>query len=245
MFSRFQPESELSQLNLKRSIILSPLFQDVWGEVRRLYDQTNGAFNPLLSPVHLGYGADFNSQHQHFEVLNDDFNTDFQSITFDPESKRLSLRPGQALDFGGFLKGYATQKMAEIGKNVSGGIINLGGDITVWGEDIMQPKFELIIENPIEEILSPTVYIKNESLSTSGTYKRRWKGKHHILDAQTKDSSKSDLVSASVMSRDGAHADALATVAVALGSHKAGLLLDSLELRYVFIDRKGRVTQKI
>ena len=130
-FSRFLPESELSQLNQQRSIILSPSFLDVWKEACKLYAQTNGAFNPLLSPVHLGYQADFKTQHQNFVAKHDDFEANFERITFDPETNRLSLHPGQILDFGGFLKGYATQKMRDRLSDIPGGIINLGGDITV------------------------------------------------------------------------------------------------------------------
>lgn len=242
-FSRFLPDSELSQLNAHGELEASDQMLELFELAQALNKQTEGVFNPLLSPVHLGYTQDFNTYGTEFLAQSDDFNDDLDSIVIDQKTIRLS--PNQTLDFGGFLKGWTVQAMSALTLGLQGSIINLGGDIYVAGRDLNSDAFELEIDNPVAPSEPTIVSLKNEALATSGSYKRQWQGKHHIVDGARHDSSQSDLVSASVMGPDGAQADALATAAIVLGAERAASLLDELGLRYVLIGEGGEVTEKL
>lgn len=244
-FSRFDQSSELSQLNQSKNASVSLLFWEIFTLSQNLYELSNGVFNPLLSPAHLGYHKNFKTHHQAFVAESVKFNTDFSALKTDHGARTIALEPGQTLDFGGFLKGWVAERMSEMTEHLPGSIINLGGDIYVRGSDLSTSSFEMEIDNPLNVAAPITVVLKNEALATSGTYNRRWGRKHHIVDGITKDSSQSDLVSASVIGPNGAEADALATACIILGSVKAQRLLDSLSLKYVLIDTRGKITQNL
>jgi len=242
-FSRFESGSDIFQLNQNRSLEMSLLMQQLLHLTKDLYKQTDGLFNPLLSPVHLGYNADFKTNGHEFENQKNNFNHNFSDLKF--EGDTVTLAEGQILDFGGFLKGWVAERMTSFTTSVYGSLINLGGDIYVSGKDLTTDTFSLQIDNPVNPAKPVLVSLKDEALATSGTYKRKWHDKHHIVDARIEDSSQSDLVSASVISVDGAQADALATVCIVLGSQKAVELLDQLDLKYVLIHTDGNITQKL
>lgn len=58
-FSRFRPDSALSQLNQSKKIIPSVRFLQILELCDRLHDETAGVFNPLVSLRHLGYSESF------------------------------------------------------------------------------------------------------------------------------------------------------------------------------------------
>ena len=100
-------------------------------------------------------------------------NIDLENILLN--NNYIHKKKDQYLDFGGFLKGWTTQKMSKMCYDVSGSIINLGGDIVVQGRDLNTTNFHLVIGNPINTKKDFHVQLKNEALATSGTYKRQWK----------------------------------------------------------------------
>lgn len=67
------------------------------------------------------------------------------------------------------------------------------------------------------------------------------KNLHHIVNPYSKISSESDLISASVICKDGYIADAYATYAIILGMNKAEKFLVSRGVNFVLIDVHGKV----
>lgn len=239
-FSRFLPDSELSQINNNLTDQISEQFAEILNLALELNHQTGGLFNPLLSPKQLGYNRDFNTKGETFKSLSQKTNTDINDLILN--NKGIQKKDDQYLDFGGFLKGWTAQKMSQQCAQLHGAIINLGGDIVVKGQDLKTDRFHMNIHNPLETEKPIQVSLRNEALATSGTYKRKWEDKHHILDPETQDSSHSDLVSASIITTDGAVADALATVSIVLGKDKATRFLDQQKVRYLLIDQDGQIT---
>jgi thiamine biosynthesis lipoprotein len=74
---------------------------------------------------------------------------------------------------GGFLKGFVAEKMSDILKDFQGSIVNLGGDIFTRGCDEKNEKFIFSIFNPLDEEENFEISLENESISTSGNYKRK------------------------------------------------------------------------
>lgn len=244
-FSRFQSTSELSQVNKHKQYQVSEVFRQLFNLAQDLFQDTEGVFNPLLSPYTLGYDRDFILFGESFSPLNQEINTDFSSIVFDPTSNQIKLKENQTLDFGGFLKGWLVQKMQESVVHLPASIINLGGDIASHGTELDERNFIIKIKNPIDLDKPLEVAIKNKVLATSGVYKRKWKGGlHHILDPKTKTSCASDIISATVIHDSGAYADAYATVAVILGSEKARVFLDQRDCEYVLIRDNGDIISR-
>lgn len=252
-FSRFIPESELSQLNIKKDMVVSDVFLQVTQEAYRNYRRTQGIFNPLVQIERLGYDRDFTKIRTHKKTLpTEPYDIDFSSTRIDTHKKRIVLRDGQKLDFGGFLKGYLAEilctHITHTYPTISGVIVNIGGDLHTKGLDEKNKPFTFAIYNPVtqKDIL---VQITNKSLATSGTYQRTWKHAnthiHHFLDPTGLHNPETPYVSASVIYPDGGASEAYAKTLLLLGPEKASILLSNTHMQYVVITHTGDVISNI
>ena len=170
-------------------------------------------------------------------------NIDYESIRV--LGNQVSLG-GKKIDLGGIAKGYIADRVLEYFKenNVKRGIIDLGGNIVVFGDK----EYSVGIKKPFTaDELSATIRLKNKSVVTSGIYERYIKTDdefyHHIIDTATGYSAESDLYSATVICDSAIDADALATVCVLLGRDKAAELIESTpDTEAVFIDKNEKIT---
>ena len=170
-------------------------------------------------------------------------NVDYHSISVGKSTVDLN---GRQIDLGGIAKGYIADRTVELFKeeNVPYGIVNLGGNVKVFGE-----RQTLIgIRKPFSENeLSAEIMLKNKSIVTSGVYERYIKTEngefyHHILDPETGFGVDTDLYSASVVCDSALDADALATVCILMGKAKASKLIENIpDTEAVFIDNTPQV----
>lgn len=272
-FSRFLPGSELSQLNLKKEMIVSKTFMEVILKAKELFKETDGAFNPLFQVEKLGYTKTFeeikntkfnNKQNQNFKKEKPEiYDFDFSKIIIDQNLSKIILSEGQKLDFGGMLKGYLAEKIArkiknyhaenfinvESNKKINGVIVNIGGDIHTQGLDSDNQEFIFNIFNPINEQDEILIKLYNESLATSGTYKRAWQNNglktHHLLDKTGTKNPESDVVSVSVIHKDGGRADAYTKMFLNLGHEEAVKILGSNGIKFIIIKNNGEIIKKI
>jgi thiamine biosynthesis lipoprotein len=253
-FSRFRAESELSVLNRVKEKIVSDTFLETVQEAYRLFVVTRGIFNPLVQIRKLGYTRSFNDPNfgKDIEEDTEPYDIDFSATIIDLQHKKIILNDGQMLDFGGFLKGYLAtllcNSLATFYPRITGAIVNIGGDIHTYGLDPHDELFTFTIFNPIQntEIIVPA---HNTSIATSGSYNRTWKqgdrNIHHILDATGIQNPKTDIVSATVLHKDGSTAEAYAKVFLSIGPTEALKLLPERKISFVVIDAKGKVTKNI
>ncbi len=259
-FSRFIPTSELSLLNTSKDMIVSPLFLDVVAEAYRMFKATKGIFNPLVQIERMGYTVDFdtlcakNQTHTTIpETVSDvPYDIDFSSTHIDTNNSRIILNEGQKIDVGGFLKGYLAEVLCNDIRTanplIEGVVVNIGGDIHTKGCDATGKPFICTIYNPITQAEIP-ITLHNQSLATSGTYKRQWqqseKHVHHILDASGIRNSENDIVSASVIHTHGSHAEAYAKVFVSVDLYNALQILSGEPFHYVIINKNGTVISNV
>ena len=165
-------------------------------------------------------------------------NVDYESVKISGNEVDTS---GKALDLGGIAKGYIADKLLQYfnSNGVSSGIINLGGNVTVFGDRY----YNVAIKDPFNgDVLPLTLHIKNKSVSTSGTYERCFEKDgvfyHHILDTKTGFPAQSDLVSASVIGDTSADCDALSTICILYGLEDAKDLIENTAgFEAIFIDK--------
>lgn len=247
-FSRFLGESELSMLNTKKSAVVSDEFFKVIEEAFRLFTFTKGIFNPLVQIERLGYNKTFDELTKDETADVDElYDIDFTTTVIDKTTHTVTLKEGQKLDFGGFLKGYlATELCREImqqSKEVTGAIVNIGGDLHTEGFDENYKEFTFEIYNPITKKDDITLTVHNKSLATSGTYKRTWRRKNvltnHILDTTGTQNLNTNIISASIIHKEGSHAEAYAKVFLSLGSNDALQILADTDVTYALIHNDG------
>ena len=252
IFSRFLTTSELNVVNQSNSnpFIVSDIFQDVFTLSQALYKDTHELFNPLMQVAKIGYNTTFTdipNNQQAVDTVTYDANP--SHIQHNAQDNQLTLANTQALDFGGFLKGHVAQKMAEMCGTCHGVIINLGGDIYTIGKDADNQMFKYYIYNPITDTYTIEVPIYNAALATSGNYKRVWHvgsvQYSHIVDTKTKTSTQTSLVSATVIHKSGAYADAYATVAMTLPWQEAIAFLEGKNVAFILIDAHGLIKSSL
>lgn len=170
-------------------------------------------------------------------------NVNYERIKIDGEKV---FSDGAQIDLGGIAKGYIADCLLSFfkEKNVKDGIINLGGNVIVFGE---QDKTVGIAKPFSENEVAATLKLKNKSVVTSGTYQRYIEvdGKiyHHILNPKTGYSCDTDLDSATVIGDCSLDLDALSTICILLGRDEAIKLINNTEkTEAVFIDKDGNIT---
>ncbi len=247
--SRFIPESELSQLNLKREMIVSPEFMQLVLRAGELYKQTDGIFNPLVQVGRLGYVQSFNTIVSTMDVDETPYNSVWEDLSIDAAQSFIRLAPTQQLDLGGFLKGYVADHLAqyvvETHPDCRGVVVNIGGDLATRGKDVQQNPFVFYLYNPITGHETP-VTLSDQSLATSGTYQRVWRTaqgpQHHIVDAQTQQNPKTDYVLASVGHKDGATAEAFTKVYLSCSDKEVARIIGDEPHQWYRVDKEGNET---
>lgn len=228
-WSRFRDDSELNSLNARAGQGPVAVSDDLAVLVARMVDAwlwTQGAFDPtvLRSMVSLGYDVDFS-----------------QVATQGPGSLPIDLvqAPGMAdvrvaggmvtlpthvgLDPGGIGKGLAADIIAGelMNAGATGVVVNLGGDARALGtcDGAQDEPWQIGIRDD-RALNSPIVAehdLVNQGVATSSSLRRRWQGRHHLIDPVTGAPSASDVVQATVFAPTAWQAEAMATVALIRG----------------------------
>lgn len=119
-----------------------------------------------------------------------------QNIILDDKNKSVFLsQKGMKIDLGAIAKGYIADKVMDYLKSekVSSAMINLGGNVLVYGDNPKQDNgiWRIGIQNPQLPRGNNigVLAVKNQSVVTSGIYERRLKvgnkEYHHIFDQKT------------------------------------------------------------
>lgn len=146
-------------------------------------------------------------------------------LSFDESKVELSSAGG--IDLGSVAKGYAAKKAEELLKEKStAGIINLGGNVAVYGKKPNGESWKIGIADP----KSPNeacgyITLSGGSVVTSGKYNRTFevdgKSYHHIINTKTGYPCENGVASVTVICDDGMWADALATALFLMGEQGA------------------------
>lgn len=153
-----------------------------------------------------------------------------------PESGCCPEGPRVWLDLGGVAKGYAVDEAVRILKEggISSGIVNAGGDLRSFGIKPGKHLWKIGVQHPDNpQDLAGVLEVAEVAVATSGDYQRYFARDgiryHHILDSATGYPARSGIRSATVLARDCALADALATAAFVMGPEKGLALLEGWE----------------
>lgn len=159
----------------------------------------------------------------------------------------VSKKRGTQIDLGGIAKGYISDKICELMKSydVSGGIVSLGGNVETFGKKDGGETFTVGVEYPESGDCYATLELCDKVCVTSGAYQRNFteNGKlyHHIIDPKSGYPAESDILSVTVISDDGALADAMSTALFVMGADKAVEFLKNAQNISAVILTDGKV----
>jgi thiamine biosynthesis lipoprotein len=197
-WSRFQPNNELGKINqmeIGEKISLSPPLFDVLQKAEDYRGRTNGYFSPYLLPQMQYHGYEhtfpFQASKPVTDVMPDVYQKDSSPFMFDQHNGTVTRIAAGQIDLGGIGKGYTVQAVARWLKHneeASSGIVDGGGDMTVWSDG--EKEWKIAVAHPYKTDQEIAQFrIKNGSIATSNVIYRSWKQgnekKHHILNGQT------------------------------------------------------------
>ena len=250
----FEP-SVVSRINQAEEGVSVSLSEEEFSAIRRAFalaGSSNNAFDPAILPLVKAWG--FDPPYLYNGKIPPSFETreaacllsDPALFSLDKDASSVTKSDGSAkLDLGGAMKGYAAEKVRDLllKKGVSSALVNVGRTIAAVGEDV--PIGVAPPRESNEDYILSFELKDGEICATSGDYERNYEADgviyHHILDVSTGAPASSDVIAATVISKDGMLADAYATAAVVLGSEKALRLLRSAGTRAILITREKKV----
>ena len=143
-------------------------------------------------------------------------------------------------------KGYIIDRAVEVARRFAPtGLLNIGGDIRVWGD----ASWRIGVANPFEPAenapLLASVVLRDGAVATSGGYSRyvniAGQRYSHIIDPRTLQPA-SQVSSATVVAVDCLTANALSTAASVLGLEEGAKLVKLFgKLEYLLVDSQGRI----
>lgn len=199
MLSNYKPESELSEVNrfaAERQVRVTPELFDLLSACVEYSRESEGAFDITVGPLMKvwGFYKGTGRLPHRSEVRSALERVGYGKILLDPAGRTVRFaRSGVELDPGGIGKGYAVDRMVEVLKQygIRTGLVSASGSsIYGMGAPPGEKGWRVHIRDPKDEWQSVAeVYLKDESMSTSGNYEKffRAEGKvySHIMDPRT------------------------------------------------------------
>ncbi|MCA6078235.1 FAD:protein FMN transferase [Fulvivirga sedimenti] len=228
------PDSEISQFNLDSVWnFKSEYFFPVLELSDRIYNETNGAYDPTVMPLVNIWGFGPGEQQFPDSSAIDSIKTfiGFERISYDKNQVAKSDRRVQ-LDFSASAKGYGVDVVVDflIDQGINNCFVEIGGEVRVVGSNIendMPWRIGIIDPNSTEGSVRQfaVIELENRAIATSGNYfnYRVVDGRKfsHTIDPSSGYPVVHPLLSASVTAQTCMEADALATAFMVMGHEKA------------------------
>lgn len=253
----YDPSSEISEFNKTGKIVYkSPYLFAMLTKARKVNHVTQGAFEPTLMPLINAWGFGFSNRMEMDSAKVDSLLSlvSFSYVRFD-ENKAVALKEGVMLDLSALGEGFGIDLIGGFldKKGIENYKVEIGGEMLCKGLSPSDRLWRIGIENPKyassgENRLMTIVELKNEALSTSGSYRKYFvdstgRKQPHIISPITGYPVQHGLLSATIKAKDCVTADAFATSCMVLGLDKAKKLIkrrDDLEAYFIY-NREGKL----
>lgn len=225
VFNRFDPNSDLSQLNANGKLKKpAPGLVALLHQAEQISQASAGAFDVSIKPLldlYLAAQAAGSGQPEYEAISSKLKLVDHSRIHYDLDEVWFST-PGMNLTLDGIAKGAVVD--AGVGSLKEWGFVNViveaAGDLLAAGEKALQSPWRIGIRQPRPQMSSlPVLNIRNAAVASSGDYMQAFSpdySSHHILDPR-RGFSPADLCSATVIAPTASLADGLATAVMVLG----------------------------
>lgn len=233
-FSTYLPTSELSIINKAKAAMQIKLSSDmdkVLTLSKKIFFETNGAFDPTVGPIvnRWGFGPDKDLQKPtKEEIKNLMFHVGVKHFTL-KDGYLIKKTPSLYLDFSAIAKGYVVDRVANFLKKVKGYrniLVEIGGEVRGHGHK-NNKVWVIGIETPSGQFaagIQKVIPLLNRSVATSGSYRNYLKYGDkvfsHTIDPKTGYPVQHKLVSVTVIDANCAKADAWATSLMVMGPKK-------------------------
>ncbi len=233
LFSRWTPGSEISRLGAHASTEPFPVSAETVALLdlaRRVSELTGGAFDVTVAPLVEAWG--FGPGERRPEGPGADALADlrarvgYRQLAIDAARRTVAkARPDVACDVAALAGGWASDRIAAAIAALGHAdvLVDVGGEVTARGRRPDGGRWRVAVEWPDgsrERAL--VIALEDAAVATAGDYRNAWtdgqgRRRSHIIDPRSGEPIAHGLASATVVDRDGARADALATALLVLG----------------------------
>ncbi|MFP3981514.1 MAG: FAD:protein FMN transferase [Desulfobacterales bacterium] len=254
VFNPSDPDSETGRLNAADKTDPVSVSEDLFYVLElseRLWQASNGAFDPTMSPVKNLWQEAVKTQ----EIPADRSiksvlaRTGFENVSLKPEQNAvICTKNNITFDFGGIAKGFAVDRVRDTLKDagIRAGLVQLGGEIAAFGNNSDSP-WRIGIQHPIDMqamwgVISKTGTVR---VSTSGNYRQplviQGHAFYHIFSPKTGRPVSEKVLGVTAASTDKDHSSALldaAATAISITGRDKGLnLAEKLGIQALVLTR--------
>lgn len=258
--STWRSDSELSRINKKSGnqwINVSPDLLFLLNMALLISDKTDGAFDITVDPLIELWG--FSSNEPINTIPNEQSIKDrmqqvgYKNLIVDIQRGAIKKKIPIRLNLSAIAKGFAVDKIAEHldKKGFAAYLIEVGGELRFKGNKPDGVGWKIAIETPAAGDRQPhrVIGVSNNSIATSGDYRNFYeiKGRHysHTIDPVTGRPVTHNLASVTIIDKNTAYADALATAIMVMGFERGYEFCKLNKIPAYFIIRKdGRFISK-
>lgn len=195
-FSRFDSSSDLSRANANAGawVRVDRRLVDLVAAALRAREVTRGRFDPTILPALVAAGYD-----GPFDRLRAGPPRDIVGrasgghVGVDVQRARIRVDGDTALDLGGIAKGWSADRVLRLMRlewpAIPGGLVDLGGDLCVWGATPDGGPWRVAVTDPRDHGRTlDTLMLSGGGVATSGRDRRRFgpgRTRHHLIDPTT------------------------------------------------------------
>ncbi len=249
--SPYKADSELSIINrdaAQRAVPLSDEMFTLLERAQHFSALSDGAFDITYAAVGHLYDYRAGVRPSDAAIVQARAAVGWRHLVLDTASRSLRFgRPGMRIDLGGFAKGHAVDRGAQIlaARGIAHAIVTAGGDSRVLGDRRGRP-WTIAIRDPRNaEGVVAVLPLEDVAISTSGDYERFFvrdgERCHHLIDPAT-GKSPCGVRSVTILAADGLTTEGLSKSVFVLGVERGMRLIESLtEVDAVVVDAQGRL----
>ncbi len=231
--SYYDPGSVISRINRNDTNIVDDYFATVFNKSMEIASETDGAFDPTVSPLVNAWGFGFEESQNMTPDLIDSLKalTGHQRIRLE-NNRIVKELPQIQLDFNAIAKGYASDLAGKLleKRGVETYMVEIGGDLVARGLKPDGSPWRIGIEKPAEDMYAEQdwafmVEMHNRAIATSGStrkyYEKDGQRFSHTINPLTGWPVQHNLLSVSVFADDCITADGYATAFMVMGMEES------------------------
>lgn len=254
--SPFNEKSIITAINNNQDVTPDKMFMDVFQLAMDISRETNGAFDITVAPLVNAWGFGFKNGEKPTAGQVDSLRQiiGYQKVSVE-NGKIRKQDPRMMLDCSAIAKGYGTDVVARFlrSRGVKNFMVEVGGEIITsgvnperlpWRVGVIKPDDDsLNVSHELQTVLNVT----DIAMATSGNYRRFYykNGKKyaHTIDPATGYPVQHNILSATVLAKTCAMADAYATSFMVMGLDGAQKVLErhpELMAYFIYDDGQGK-----
>ncbi len=230
--SRFDARSDLSRANAGAGdwVAVGPRLLGALRAALDAREATGGRFDPTILPalVAAGYDRSFEALTPRAPRVAADWRPG-AAVDLDDAAGLVRVERGAAIDLGGIAKGWtaarALEAMRDAWAHLLGGLVDLGGDLAVWGRPPGGGRWLIAVADPrTPGGTLATLEVVGGGVATSGRDRRRFGpggALHHLIDPSTGAPARGGPLAVTALAGDAAGAEVHASVLALAGPAEA------------------------